>query len=290
MGGYRRNRRTRAELDQVDEAIIEAIGADAPVTLRGVFYRVVSMGVIGKTELDYRLVGRRLLKLRREHEVNYADITDGTRWVNKPTTWADLDEMLEDAAASYRRALWHDQPIEVQIFTEKDAISGVIQPVTDQWDVALGVVRGYASESFAWSVAQSVCDARQAGIDDVCLYQLGDHDPSGVDAWRDFTDKVAGFAIEHYSNVEWLHFERLAVTEQQIADWQLPTRPTKATDTRSAGFTGGSVEVDAIPAPQLRRIVEQAITQHINQEHLRITQAAEQSERDILARMIGGAG
>jgi hypothetical protein len=198
--------------------------------------------------------------------------------------------MLADAAQSYRRALWHGQPTEVHVYTEKDAISGVILPITEQWDVALGVVRGYASESFAGSVAQSVCDARQAGIDHVCLYQLGDHDPSGVDAWRDFTDKVAGFAIEHYSNVEWLHFERLAVTEQQVTEWNLPTRPTKATDTRSGRFAGGSVEVDAIPAPQLRQIVEQAITQHIDQEHLRITQVAEQSERDILARMIGQAG
>ena len=158
-------------------------------------------------------------------------------------------------------------------------------PVTERWDVPLGVARGYASESFAWSCAQSVCATRG----EVYVYQLGDHDPSGVDAWRDFTEKVRRFAAERYGDVdEWLHFERLAVTEQQIQEWRLPTRPTKRTDTRSSRFSGESVEVDAIPPAVLRGIVEDAITRHIDPEALRLTHVAEQSERDILTRMIGG--
>jgi len=88
--------------------------------------------------------------------------------------------MLEDAAASYRRALWRRQDAEVQIYSEKDAISGVL-PVTHRWDVPLGIVRGYSSESFAWSVAQSIIEAARRGKR-TYVYQLGDHDPSGVDA------------------------------------------------------------------------------------------------------------
>ncbi|MGH3782785.1 MAG: hypothetical protein ACRDRO_19745 [Pseudonocardiaceae bacterium] len=94
---------------------------DSPVTLRGVYYRVVSAGAVDKTELGYRLVGQRLLKLRRDHTVPYSAITDGTRWITKADSYTGLDQMLSDAAASYRRALWHDQSVEVEIFTEKDA-------------------------------------------------------------------------------------------------------------------------------------------------------------------------
>jgi hypothetical protein len=154
-----RQRRTRTELDAVDDAIVQAVAADFPVTLRGVFYRAVSAGAVEKTELGYRLVGRQLLKLRRTGRVSYADITDGTRWINRPSTWGSLDQMLEDASSSYRRTLWHNQAAEVHIYTEKDAISGVILPVTERWDVPLGVIRGYSSESFTWSVAQSVMRA-----------------------------------------------------------------------------------------------------------------------------------
>ena len=183
-------RRTSAELALVDDAIVAAVELNAPITLRGVYYRVVSAGAVEKTEDGYRLVGRQLLKLRRAGRVRYADITDGTRWITKPQSWNRLDQMLEDAAASYRRSVWHDQRVDVQIFTEKDAISGVVLPVTERWDVPLGVARGYASESFAWSCAQSMCATRG----EVYVYQLGDHDPSGVDAWRDFTEKVRRFA------------------------------------------------------------------------------------------------
>jgi hypothetical protein len=323
-----RQRRTRAELTAVDDAIAEAVETEHPVTLRGVFYRVVSAGAVEKTEHGYRLIGRELLKLRRAGAIRYDWITDGTRWINKPDSYDDLGQMLEDAAASYRRALWHSQPAEVQIYSEKDAISGVVLPVTRRWDVPLGIVRGYSSESFAWSVAQSIIEAAGRGKD-THVYQLGDHDPSGVDAWRAFRKSVCGFLLEEYRELRErlaaahpvdfgddsgyrpdgiydqdggasscvfvtgeetaaVHFERLAVTEIQVYELGLPARPTKPSDSRSPGFGGESVEVDAIPPTVLRQLVEDAITQHIDPEALRLTQVAEQSERDILTNMIGG--
>lgn len=218
-----------------------------------------------------------VLKLRRAHALPYSWITDGTRYILKPNSWTELDEMLEDAAASYRRMLWHNQPINVQLFTEKDAITGVISGVTAEWDVPLGVLRGYSSESFAWEVAESLPTWKPT-----IMYQLGDHDPSGVDAWRNFADKVAAFA----PNVD-VTFERLAVLPEQIDAWNLPTRPTKRTDTRAAGFVGGSVEVDAIAPNLLRTIVRRAIEQHIDPDKLKLTRSVEASERDGLARMIG---
>ena len=65
----------------------------------------------------------------------YDWITDGIRWINKPDSYDDLDQMLEDAAASYRRNLWRNQAAEVHIYSEKDAISSVVLPVTRRWDV-----------------------------------------------------------------------------------------------------------------------------------------------------------
>jgi hypothetical protein len=302
----KRERRTNAELAEVDYAIVEAVRADYPVTLRGVYYRVVSAGAVAKTEAGYRLVGRQLLKLRRDGTVPYSCITDGTRWISQPTTWTDLDEFLDDAAASYRRQLWHDSDVDVHVFTEKDAISGVILPVTEKWDVPLGVLRGYHSESFAHSVAEVIASS---GKTKTYVYQLGDHDPSGVDAWRAFREAVAGFLGAHPAGYEVtaarhpyfiveltsggmkfrdVIFERLAVTLQQISEWRLPTRPTKKTDTRAKNFVGESVEVDAIPASTLRELVDAAIIQHIDQDKLRLTQIAEQSERDVLTRIKNG--
>lgn len=264
----------------IDDAIVSATFEEHPVTLRGVYYRAVSAGAVAKTENGYRLVGRQLLKLRRSGRIPYGMITDGTRFTLKPRSWSTLEDMLADAAASYRRALWHDQPVEVLVLSEKDAISGAIHPVTARWDVPLGIVRGYSSETFAHSTAEYLA----AGDKPAFVYQLGDHDPSGVDGWRNFVAKIRAFAP--YADIT---FERLAVTEAQITELSLPTRPTKTTDSRSHGFVGESVEVDAIPAPVLRQIVGDAITQHIDPHALRLHREVEASERDVLARIAGVA-
>lgn len=276
-----RRRRTNAELAELDDVIVEAVEADWPVSLRGVYYRVVSAGAIEKTENGYRTVGRRLLSLRREGRVGYDRITDGTRWVIKPTTHDDLESALLDTAALYRRALWREQAVAVHVFTEKDAITGVVDQVTRQWDVPLGVLRGYCSESFAWEMAEAIRVSRKPTF----VYQLGDHDPSGVGAWEDFQRKVRGFAPEAD-----LVFERIAVTPDQIEELRLPTRPTKKSDTRAAGFVGESVEVDAIPASTLRRILDEAISQHLDDDVLERTRRVESSERDMLHRLAVGRG
>lgn len=274
----KRRRRSKADLADLDAAVVAAVAADHPVSLRGVYYRVVSAGAVEKTENGYRAVGRRLLKLRRDGTVPYGHITDGTRYVLRRPSWADPEAALDALAASYRRALWLDQPTAVQLFTEKDAICGVIEPVAARWDVPVGVVRGYSSETFAYEMAAALPASQRTVI-----YQLGDHDPSGVNAWKVFCQRVRGFAPEAP-----VTFERLAVTEDQIRDLSLPTRPTKGSDSRAKAFTGESVEVDAIPAGTLREIVETAITAHVDPHALELHRTVEAQERDGLAALAAG--
>src|SRR5512132_3316690 len=90
----KRRRRTKCELFAINLAILAAVEEDHPVTLRGVYYRVVSAGKIEKTEKAYGVVGRQLLKLRRAGVVPYSWITDGTRWTFRPTTFTGIDQML----------------------------------------------------------------------------------------------------------------------------------------------------------------------------------------------------
>lgn len=275
----KRVRRTNAQLDTLDDAILAAVAADHPVSLRGVYYRCVSAGAVPKTEAAYRAVGRRLLALRRTGRLPYNRITDGTRWVNRPTTYRDVGDALTWWAYSYRRELWRNQGVAVFVFAEKDAISGVLGPITRRWDVSLGVLRGFASETFLHEMAADIHSEDRPSY----VYQLGDHDPSGVAAWEHFQDKVSGFLPAGFP----VTFERLAVTPAQIDEWGLPTRPTKRGDTRARNFVGESVEVDAIPAQRLRDLLEDAIRQHIDQHALDVTLAAEASEKDGLRRMRG---
>jgi hypothetical protein len=273
LNGHR-YRRTNAELAQIDSAILEIAEAEEPVTVRGLFYRVMSRGLVPKTEKGYSVVQRRTLRLRREGDLPYGWITDGSRLRLKPKTWSSTQAALENTAKMYRRDLWIDQELHVEVWTEKDAIRGVVYPVTEEFDVPLMISRGYSSETFLHETAEEINEKGR----DAVIYQLGDHDPSGADAWRDIQRKLLGFVDPGINLV----FERIAVTPEQIVELNLPTRPTKQSDPRAAKFVGESVEIDAIPSTTLRALVRQAIELWIDPELLRIAKIAEESERKAL--------
>jgi hypothetical protein len=275
----KRERRTRAQLADLDAAIIGVCEDDHPMTVRGVFYRVMSAGAVSKTEQSYKAVQRRTLELRRSGELPYHWIVDGTRWQVKEPSWDTVEDALDDAAASYRRALWNDQHSYVEVWSEKDAISGIISPVTSEWDVPLMIARGFASETFLWSTGNTINSIAKP----TTIYQLGDHDPSGVAAWEHTQARLREFCP--YVPID---FVRLAVTPSQIEELRLPTRPTKTTDSRSRTFAGASVEVDAIPTSTLRALVSGAIESHIDSHALRLTRMVEAQEREDLRAMADG--
>jgi hypothetical protein len=95
-----------------------------------VFYRVVSAGAIEKTERAYAAIQREVLKLRRSGRLRYDWIADGTRWNIKQRSWDSVEDALHDAASSYRRALWHDQDVYVEVWSEKEAISSIVSPIS----------------------------------------------------------------------------------------------------------------------------------------------------------------
>jgi hypothetical protein len=83
-------------------------------------------------------------------------------------------------------------------------------------------------------------------------------------------------------------FERVAVTEEQIEEWNLPTRPTKGSDARAKKWVGDSVELDTIPPARLRDLVEECIVQHIDEEAWKQRQAQQRADRKKLTKLIGG--
>ena len=152
----KRPRRTKTQMRGLADIIIETLTAEHPATVCGVFYRVISTGALPKTEESYRKVQREVLKLRRAGQIPYSWITDGTRLRLKERSWTRIDQMLEEAAVSYRRALWTDQPVYVEVWSEKDAITGTVYPITDDWDVPLLVARGFSSETFLHTSAEEL--------------------------------------------------------------------------------------------------------------------------------------
>ena len=251
-----------------------------PVTVRQIFYRLSTLDAVPKTENGYKAVGRLCTKMRREGEVPFEWFADNTRWQRKPRTYNSLQDALSNTAQTYRRALWQNQTGLVEIWCEKEALAGVIYEVTAEWDVPLMVVRGYPSLSFLYNAALELQNATVSGKHSHIFY-LGDYDPSGLDIYRQIVDDLHGFAPEAQMTME-----RVAVRQEQIDQWDLPSRPTKKTDSRAKGFTGESVELDAITPDALRQIVSECIESVVDADELERTKHIEQLERESIPNLI----
>jgi hypothetical protein len=253
-------RRSKADIQAIRDVIVDVVGDRRPMTVRQVFYQLVTRGVIGKTEAEYKTtVCRLLVEMRRDDTIPYDWIADNTRWMRKPDTHDSMRSMLHNCQRTYRRALWNDQDAYVEVWLEKEALAGVLVDVTDKWDVPLMVTRGYPSVSFLHSAGEQI-----ASLDcPAYLYYFGDHDPSGRDI-----DRFVERELRRHAPDADLTFRRVAVLKRQIEQYGLQTRPTKKTDSRAKSFDGESVEVDAIDPDTLRALCEKCITRHIDQEQL----------------------
>jgi hypothetical protein len=269
-----RRRATKVEMLARFDDLFSIVEAQRPVTVRQTFYQATVRGLVEKTEGGCAKIGDALTQMRRSGRIPYAWITDSTRLMHKPRSFSGIAQAIDFTARTYRRALWQDVDAYVEIWIEKDALAGTLIDVTSEYDVPLMSARGYSSLSFLYSAAEAMSVQGKP-----ChVYHLGDWDPSGVDASR----KICETLHEMAPDVDIL-FERVAVTPAQIEVMNLPSRPTKTTDTRTKNWNGGdSVELDALPPDYLRGLVRSCIARHINEEDLAIIKVAEASEREAL--------
>lgn len=261
-------------MEALRDGLYQLLEADHPQTIRGLFYQAVSTGLIPKTEASYKTVVIRLMvEMRLNGRTPFDWIVDSTRLQRKPVSWSSLDDALASTARTYRRELWTSMPAYVEIWSEKDTIAGILFEETAAFDVPLMICRGYSSLSFLKSAAEYIEHRSQPTY----IYHFGDFDPSGVGAAENVERRLREFAPN-----EEIHFERVAVTEEQIDTWDLQTRPTKTTDSRSKGFGSRSVELEAVPAWQLRELARDSIARHIDQAAYDRIKATEREERVTL--------
>jgi len=282
----KRTRRTRADIEALDMQLCMIVGDFEPATVRQVFYQAVNRGLVPKSETKgYRLVQRRLVALRRSGDVPYGSIVDGTRYVTGHRRYRDLNEFTDYAAGLYRKDYWDTADVNVEVWLEKEALKGVLIPtVVNECGLGLHVTRGFASVTYLQEAAEDIeIDGRPAYV-----YVLTDFDPSGISIAEKVEDELQTRAPDSE-----IHVRRIAVDRGQIERWNLPTRPTKSSDTRARKFHQvhgtESVELDAIPPDALRALVREAIDAHMDPHRLLQFQMVEREEREKLRQMFGGA-
>lgn len=261
---------------KIREVILDDLaGLHDRMTVRQVFYALEVRGVVEKTENGYRQVQTQVLAMRRQGLLDWSFITDGTRWQRKPTTWSSSEDYIKSVARTYRRDLWRSQGLRIEVWLEKDALADIVVDVTDAWDVSLMVSRGQSSATFLQAAAKTAEQQYRADGTITQIYTMYDYDAGGERASRTIARQLPDLAGKAPVIVH-----RLAVTDSQIKDWDLPTRPPKKKDPEAAKWGDRpAVELDAISPDQLRDLVENAIVGHIYPHSWELEKAIEKEER-----------
>ena len=241
--------------------------------MRHVFYAVSGKGLVPKTENGYRTVASLMKNLRLTGELPWNYVADNTRFKLASAMFTGLVDFLDQVESVYRRDIMRDVDVTIEIWSEKDAISSILADKAELWGVPVFINRGYPSLTFLHSSAVELETIGKPAY----IYYFGDSDPSGKDIERNTESRLRKFA----PNTE-ITFERMAVTEEQIEKFGLPTRPPKAGDSRNGKYNGGIVEIDTLPMKYLGGLVEYCITRNISSATLDRMLKIEAAEKETL--------
>lgn len=285
----------RSKNSRLAERATEILTAEKPMTLRQLYYRCLSAGLLTNAQKEYKRLGAVMTRLREDGHVPLTWIVDHVRATLKPSSWSGLADFGETVRGCYRKDFWESLDHHVEVFVEKDAIAGTIQPITSEYDVALRVCRGYSSLSFVGEISRLWKAIKKP----IFAYYLGDFDPSGFDLERDLKEKLEKFsyrscidAFADHDEIDGASFrwERLAVQHEDFAAHDLIALPVKRRDMRAAGFLRNHgeqcAEVDALPPGELRSRIKGAILSHVEKERWNRLQAVEEAEKDSLAEIM----
>jgi hypothetical protein len=243
----------QASIDLIEAMRIEAEAAQ-PITGRGIGYKLFTRGLIPSMATSEMQRVYRLLKQAREQDIIPWDwIVDETRKVERVSTWSNPEAYARCVARSYRRDFWNQQPVRVEVWSEKGTVRGVLAPVLDEYAVGFNVLHGFSSATTIYNAAQS--DNERPLI---VLY-VGDYDPSGLYmSEEDLPARLAKYDGDH------IELTRIAITVEQLVE-EMPPFPAadKKNDPRYKWFVANHGrhcwELDAMDPNDLRDCVEQAI-------------------------------
>lgn len=246
-----------AMIEKVNAILAEYEAAGYDLSLRQLYYQLVSRNIVPNTERSYKNVGNLVSDARLAGLIDWRMIRDRGRVTETNAHWNNPGEIVLAAARQFRINRWKTQPSYVEVMVEKQALEGVLIPVCQELDVPFTANKGYSSSSAMYEASKRYLEAKRDGKELYVLY-LGDHDPSGIDMTRDVDDRLALFL--RTSGIE---VKRLALNMDQIEQFNPPENPAKMTDSRAsdyvAKFGESSWELDAIEPKTLAQLVRDAV-------------------------------
>ena len=320
----------KERLDFINEIIEEYQEQGYVLTLRQLYYQLVSRDIIPNKQNEYSKLSTLLKEGRMSGIVDWDAIEDRLRKPSQPSHWKSPKSIIDACLEQYRKDRQKGQDIYLEVWVEKDALSGVLKRVTEKFGVPIMVNRGYSSASAMFDSFERFKKALEKGREAKVIY-LGDFDPSGVDMIRDIKSRIDEFIVgsedilssaDNYKNSE-VYYQRfddfikqgleeheadeiarqmfaedqtkkfqivpIALTKEQIKQYNPPPNPAKITDPRAKDFIEKhgktSWEVDALKPEVLNAILKKAIEENIDVDKFEEILQEEEADKEKLEEL-----
>lgn len=263
---------------------------EEPLTLRQIYYRLVAKQIISNTRQSYKTLGQFLVRARENGDIPYERMEDRNRDTIGGDSGYDSPEdadkyikgkiySLKSSSSGFSLSRWKDQNYHVELWIEKDALRRVLSDVAGMYNVKTCICRGYPSFSFLMDAVKRFSKTKP----NIVLY-FGDFDPTGLDIVRDLEERLLKYSGKK------VVVKRVALTKDQIKNFNLPYAPTKKTDARTKKFVkeygNMAVELDALEPDVLKDIAKKEILNYIDAKKWNTRAKKEQEARLYIQKKV----
>lgn len=265
--------KNKALLDQAIKVIELYQEKGLSLSLRQVYYQLVTKNIIQNKKAEYKKLLRLLTIARRDGTLSEDCLEDRSRTYHSLPYWPDYKAGIKALHNQFNLDLWDNQATRPVVLIEKDALIGVIEPVCKKWRVDYMSCRGYLSVG-------ALAELKQRAFENTVIFYLGDHDPSGLDAVRALKFNLdLIFPVEH-----------IALTYAQVQSQKIPPNPAKESDNRFKDYArqygNNSYELDALKPEFIQDLLSDTIQGHLDRDKFRAMQTAEKAEKHRLLSLI----
>lgn len=159
--------------------------------------------------------------------------------------------------------------------------------VAEEYSVPVYSTGGFSSLTAISLISERAIRRETATV----LLHVEDFDPSGESVFSAMVEDAAAFVeADRVILPQRIVPKRVALTEDQVNDYDLPTSPPKKSDSRSASWIGETCQLEALAPDDLASIVREEIECVMDADKLAHEIEAERADRLELGRALPRGG
>jgi hypothetical protein len=241
-----------------------------------------------KTERAYNNLADKLVKARRAGMVSFDAIRDDSASIMDYMHFDDEEDFFAYVHRLGRNLELNklaDQRFDIRVYCEAAGMMPQLHAALKPYSVPVYSCSGFDSLTFKHQLAQWFSKAYAWRGKVPVMLHLGDYDPDGESIYDVITEDVVAFLerdsphlISRYPR-ETL-FKRVALTERQVGNYDLPTAPPKESSSRTKNWKGTETcQLEALASDQLRARVVGTVRDYLDDDVLEVSR-----EREVTAR------